>query len=70
MQQEVEILQTLSQQEGIEGIVKLIEVFEDFTHIIMVMEYLNNDDLLKWFMRSERTEIDIKNIFRKILKTL
>ena len=43
MQQEVEILQSLSQDS--DGIVKMIDYFEDFTHLVLVLEYLNSDDL-------------------------
>ena len=45
MQKEVEMLQSLSQDSCIDGIVKMIEYFEDFTHLVLVLEYLNSDDL-------------------------
>lgn len=60
IQLELEILQTLSQDTSIDGIGRMIDYFEDFTQLVMVLEYLNGEDLLKWFLKCERTLTEIR----------
>ena len=45
MHHEVEMLKSLSQDSCIDDIVEMIDYFEDFTHLVLVLEYLNSDDL-------------------------
>ena len=60
IQLELEMLQSLSQYSSIDGIVRMIDYFEDFTQLVLVLEYLNGEDLLKWLLRCERTIAEIR----------
>ena len=60
IQLELEMLQSLSQDSSIDGIVRMIDYFEDFTQLVLVLEYLNGEDLLKWLLRCERTIAEIR----------